>query len=124
MRIRTHVLDEGAAPLPVATKANVSELDFAKFGSLNLLVTKFPRAIPPYDFLNELKDIWEKGQIRPDAFIFLRKDQSGKISGMQGSGLQEDDDIAAINAVISAITLAAMAIGIYLVVMMKFFVYK
>jgi hypothetical protein len=27
-------------------------------------------------------------------------------------------------AVISAITLAAMAIGIYLVVMMKFFVYK
>ena len=68
------------------------------------MVTKFPRAIPPYDFLTELKDIWEKGQIRPNAFIFLRKDKSGKISGMEGSSLQEDDDIAAINAVISTIT--------------------
>ena len=104
MQLGIFVRGKNTAPHPVATKASVSELDFAKFGSLNLFVTKFPRAIPPYDFLNELKDIWEKGQIRPDAFIFLRKDNSGKISGMEGSSVQEDDDIATINAVISMIT--------------------
>jgi hypothetical protein len=86
------------------TKASMSALDFDNFGSLNLMVTKFPRDIPPYDFLNELKDIWEKGQIRPNAFIFLRKDKSGKISGMEGSSLQEDDDVAAVNLVLSTIT--------------------
>jgi hypothetical protein len=64
----------------------------------------------PYDFLNELKDIWEKGQIRPDAFIFLRKDKSGKISGMEGSSLWEDDDIAAINSVISTITSRSLGV--------------
>jgi len=104
MQLGIFVRGKNAAPRPPATKTSLAELDFAKFGSLNLMVTKFPRAIPPYDFLNELKDIWEKGQIRPDAFIFLRKDKSGKISGMEGSSLQEDDDIAAINAIICTIT--------------------
>lgn len=104
MQLGIFVRGKSAAPRPVAAKTSLSELDFAKFGSLNLMVTKFPRAIPPYDFLNELKGIWEKGQIRPDAFIFLRKDKSGKVSGMEGSSLQEDDDIAAINAVISTVT--------------------
>ena len=73
------------------------------------MVTKFSRAIPPYDFLNQLKDIWEEGQIRPDAFIFLRKDKSGKISGMEGSSLQQDDDIAAIDAIIA--TIASRSLG-------------
>jgi uncharacterized protein len=104
MQLGIFVRGRNAAPRPAETKASLSELDFAKFGSLNLMVTKFPHAIPPYDFLNELKDIWEKGQIRPNAFIFLRKDNSGKISGMEGSSLQDDEDIAAINAVISTIT--------------------
>ena len=105
MQLGIFVRGKNAAPRPAATKTSLSELDFAKFGSLNLMVTKFPRAIPPYDFLNELKAIWANGQIRPDAFIFLRKDESGKISGMEGSSLQEDDDIAAISAVISRITM-------------------
>ena len=104
MQLGIFVRGKNAAPRPAATKTSLSELDFAKFGSLNLMVTKFPRAIPPYDFLNELKAIWANGQIRPDAFIFLRKDESGKTSGMEGSSLQEDDDIAAISAVISTIT--------------------
>jgi predicted double-glycine peptidase len=104
MQLGIFVRGKNAAPRPAATKTSLSELDFAKFGSLNLMVTKFPLAIPPYDFLDELKAIWANGQIRPDAFIFLRKDESGKISGMEGSNLQEDDDIAAISAVISTIT--------------------
>ena len=68
------------------------------------MITQFPRAIMPYDFLSELKDIWADGNIRPDAFIFLRKDKDGSVSGMEGSRLSEDADVAAINAVIAAIT--------------------
>jgi hypothetical protein len=104
MQLGIFVRGKNAAPRPAATKLSLSELDFAKFGSLNLMVTKFPRAIPPYDFLNELRDIWAKGQVRPDAFIFLRKDTFGRISGMEGSNLQDDNDIAAIDTVISTIT--------------------
>ena len=104
MQLGIFVRGEHTASGPAITKTSLSELDFTRFGSLNLMVAKFPRAIPPYDFLKELKDIWEKGQIRPDAFFFLRKDKSGKVLGIQGGGLQEDDDVAAINALISMIT--------------------
>jgi hypothetical protein len=82
----------------------VSDIDFEKFGSFNLLVIRFPRTLMPYDFLTELKDIWADGNIRPDAFIFLRRDKDGSISGMEGSCLNDDADVAAINAVIAAIT--------------------
>jgi uncharacterized protein len=82
----------------------LSKIDFERFGSLNLMITQFPRAIMPYDFLTELKEIWADGNIRPDAFICLRRDKDGSISGMEGSRLNEDADVAAINAVIAAIT--------------------
>ena len=110
MQLGIFVRGKNTGPRAAATKTGLSEMDFAKFGSLNLMVTKFPRAIPPYDFLNGLKDIWETGQIRPDAFIFLRKDDSGNISGMEGSSLQEDDDIAAINAVLATITSSSLGV--------------
>ncbi len=97
-------------------KTGLSELDFAKLGSLNLMVPKFPRAIPPYHFLNEITDIREKGQVRPDAFIFLRKDKSGKISRIEGSGLHEDDDIAVINVVISTITSRSFGVALTLTI--------
>jgi hypothetical protein len=84
-------------------------LDFQRFGSLNLMIAQFPRIVRPYDFLDELKDIWADGNIRPDAFIFLRKDKEGNIMGMEGSRLQEADDIAAINAVLAVIV--ARSIG-------------
>jgi hypothetical protein len=54
-----------------AAGASFSTLDFGKFGSLNLIITQFPRVLLPYDFLDELRDVWASGQIRPDAFIFL-----------------------------------------------------
>ena len=82
----------------------LATLDFEKFGSLNLMIVQFPRVLLPYDFLDELKDIWADGKIRPDAFIFLLKDKDGNVMGMEGSRLQEGDDIAAINAVIAAMT--------------------
>jgi predicted double-glycine peptidase len=87
-----------------STGLGLATLDFENFGSLNLMIVQFPRFLLPYDFLDEMKDIWADGNIRADAFIFLRKDKDGNVMGMEGSRLQEDDDIAAINAVIAAIT--------------------
>lgn len=80
-----------------------SALDFSKIGSLNLIVTQFPGALLPYDFVNELRDIWETGIIRPDAFIILRKDQEGRITAMEGGRLQEEEDVMEINALVAAL---------------------
>jgi hypothetical protein len=57
----------------------------------------------PYDFLSELTPIWQSGDVRPDAFILLRKDKKGNVSGMEGGRLQDADDMRAVNAVLSAI---------------------
>jgi hypothetical protein len=73
-------------------------------GSLNLIVTQFRGVLLPFDFLDELRDLWGKDAIRPNAFIFLRKDQAGNVSGMEGSGLQEEEDLVAVNALLAAIT--------------------
>ena len=92
-----------AGKKPVAD-AKLSSFHFERFGSLNLMITRFPGLLLPYDFLTELQDIWSSGDIRPDAFIFLRKDKNNNVTGMEGSRLHEGDDVAAINAVIAAIT--------------------
>ena len=57
-------------------EAAVSRLDLGNMGSLNLVVLEFPGALMPYDFLNELRDIWDSGHVRPNAFILLRKDSN------------------------------------------------
>ena len=49
------------------------------------MVAQFPRILRPYDFLDELKDIWADGNVRPDAFIFLRKDRDGKSRGWKAA---------------------------------------
>lgn len=82
---------------------DLSTLDFSKMGSLNLIVTQFPGALLPYDFVNELRDIWETGIIRQDAFILLRKDQEGGITAMEGGRLQEQEDVMEINALVAAL---------------------
>ena len=84
-------------------KAAVSRLDLGNMGSLNLVVLEFPGALMPYDFLNELRDIWDSGHVRPNAFILLRKDKSGAIAGMEGGRVMGDSDIAATNAILAAI---------------------
>jgi hypothetical protein len=88
---------------------DLSTLDFSKIGSLNLIVTQFPGTLLPYDFVNELRDIWETGIIRPDAFIFLRKDQAGRLTALEGGRLQEEEDIMEINALVAA--LAGFGVG-------------
>jgi predicted double-glycine peptidase len=93
---------------PAKKKAGVAarkslEADFRKLGSLNLIITRFRGMLLPYDFMSELMPIWQSGDVRPNAFLLLRKDKDGNVSGMQGGRLHEEDDMRAVNAVISAI---------------------
>ena len=83
---------------------NPSALDFTKFGSLNLVVTQFDRYLLPFDFLDALQGIWQDGNLRPNAFVFLRRDGEGNLSGMEGSRLEHGEDILAMNAALAAIT--------------------
>jgi hypothetical protein len=80
-----------------------AKLDFSKMGSMNLIVTQFQGILLPYDFVNDLKGLWETGVLRPDAFFFLRKDKEGKISVMEGGRLQDEDNVMEINALIAAL---------------------
>ena len=96
--------DKPAERKAVGEVEDISLLDFKRMGSLNLIITQFRGFLLPYDFLNELRDLWKSEGVRPTAFIFLRKDKNGNVSGMEGSGLQEDDDAIAINAVVAAVT--------------------
>jgi predicted double-glycine peptidase len=82
---------------------DVSTLDFSKLGSLNLVVTQFDRYLLPFEFLDALQGIWQDGSVRPNAFIFLRRDADGNLSGMEGSRLEDGDDISAMNAAMAAI---------------------
>ena len=103
MRLGIFIRGEKPAQPQRFKDVDISKLDFSKIGSLNLIVTQFPGALLPYDFVNELRAIWETGLIRPDAFIILRKDQEGRITAMEGGRLQEDEDVMEINALVAAI---------------------
>jgi len=93
---------------PAARKAaealNYSDLDFEKFGSFNLMVTQFRGTLLPFDLFEGLRDIWDRGDVRPDAFIFLRKNKEGKLTAIEGSQLRDEADMAEVNALIAAIT--------------------
>ena len=54
--------------------------------------------------------MWKQQGVRPSAFIFLIKDKDGNVMGMQGSGIEDDDEaVVAMNAILSA--LASRALG-------------
>jgi predicted double-glycine peptidase len=92
------------APASLAGEVQAATLDFAKLGSMNLIVTVFPRRVYPIDLLEQLKNLLDPGDVRPNAFVFLSKDKDGRLFGMEGSGLQEGADAAEINAVVTALT--------------------
>ena len=50
------------------------------------------------------RGIWQDGNVRPNAFVFLRRDGDGNLSGMEGSRLEQGEDIVAMNAAMAAIT--------------------
>ena len=104
MHLGIFVRGDKPAERSAVGEVDISSIDFRKMGSLNLMITQFRGFLLPYDLLNELRDLWSAEGVRPNAFIFLRKDKDGNISGMEGSGLQEDEDAIAINALVAAIT--------------------
>ena len=95
--------DRQARPEP-NRQPDPSALNFSRFGSFNLIVTQFDRYLLPFDFLDALHGIWQDGSVRPNAFIFLRRDADGNLSGMEGSRLSDQGDISAMNAALAAIT--------------------
>jgi predicted double-glycine peptidase len=92
------------APASLAEEVKLAALDFAKFGSINLLVAKFAGPVFPIDVLEDVKGLLDPLSVRPDAFLFLRKGPDGKVMGVEGSGLEDAADVAEFNAIITAIT--------------------
>ena len=90
-------------PTAKDAKTSMPALDFRKFGSLNLIVIRFRGYLLPYDFLTEVKETLKEQLIRPNAFILLRKDQDGNVSGLEGSNLEGEQEALAMNAVIAAV---------------------
>lgn len=80
-----------------------SGLEQGKVGSLNFMVTQFPGPIVPLDFMEEIKEILSSGLIRHDAIIFLHRDTKGRVTAIEGGGVQTDDDITEVNAIIGAL---------------------
>jgi len=100
--------DKCAAPRR-AREVDFSGLESGRLGSLNLIVTQFKGNVWPFDFWEDLKVILDTGTVRPDAFIFLRKDREGRLTAIEGGRVVEDDDVFEINTVIGA--LAGLAGG-------------
>jgi uncharacterized protein len=88
---------------------DIVSVELKTLGSLNIIVTQFRGFLLPYDFLNDLRGLWKSKDVRPNAFIFLRKDHDGNVSGMEGSALEEMVDAVATNAVVAAV--ASQSIG-------------
>jgi len=92
-----------AKPAAKDAKTSTRALDFRKFGSLNLIVIRFRGYLLPYDFLTEVKETLKEQLVRPNAFILLRKDKNGNVSGLEGSDLEDAQEAVAMNAVVAAI---------------------
>lgn len=76
-----------------AREVDYSALESGRLGSLNLIVTQFEGSVLPYDFVEDLKGVLGTGTVRPDAFIFLRKDREGRLTAVEGGRVVEDDDV-------------------------------
>lgn len=85
-------------------------LDFARLGSFNLLITHFDRVLLPFDFLDELREIWSGGQVRPDALILLVRCPDGDIMAMEGGRLGDESEVAEISLMLGV--LASRALGV------------
>ena len=92
-----------------STAASLDEgLDLAHMGSMNIVSIHFHRHLLPFDFLDELRGFDAAG-VRADAFVLLRKDAEGLVSGMQGGRIGDRLEATQVNALIAA--LATRAIG-------------
>jgi hypothetical protein len=104
LRLGIFVRGKAPAALPERTRDGHRELDLEKLGSLNLIRARFRGVLLPFDFMDRLRDLWGSGDIRPAAFVLVRKSADGEISAMEGGSLADDEDAPEINAVLAAMT--------------------
>ncbi len=98
------VFVRGETPAETAAPATERPVDLEKLGSLNLLTMQFRGELLPFDLMDELKGLFKSGDVRPAAFIIVRKGAEGEISAMEGGSVEGAEDALEINAVLAAIT--------------------
>lgn len=102
------VVSSDRPPARAASKRNSPrELDLGAMGSVSVMSIHFSRYLLPFDFLSELKGLLADDTVRPDAFVLLRKDRAGQVSGLQGGRLEPESEVAEVNALIAALATAA-----------------
>jgi predicted double-glycine peptidase len=82
-------------------QVDLSKLDFSKIAPLQRLFIEFKGEVLPYDIMEVARPIWEKGFIRPAAYLFLRKDKDGKLTAMEGGNLQEEEETIEVDALVA-----------------------
>lgn len=105
------ILIRGEAPRAPVAKATIDPrtLDYARMGSLNLIVTRFDRVLLPFDIMNELRDLAADALLRLEAVILVCRDEQGNVSAMQGGRLEEERDAAEVSVLLAV--LANRALG-------------
>jgi len=103
MHLGIFIRGERPAPAAVSNRTSLAQMEFGKLGSLNLMVTQYPGVLLPFDFMDELRDVWASSSVRPDAFVLVCKDMDGNISAMEGGRLEHAEDAPEINALIAVI---------------------
>jgi hypothetical protein len=103
MRMGIFIRGEKPAATQRLSDADFSALDFGSLGSMNLLVAQFEGYLLSYPFVSELRELWAGGIVRPDAYIFLRKDEDGKVVAIEGGNLEDAEDLPEVNALLAAI---------------------
>lgn len=98
------------ASTSTAGRTALGQLDFARLGSLNLMVTEYPCVMLPFDFMDELRELWASSAVRPDAFVLVCKDADGNLSAMEGGRLENAEDAPQINALLAAV--ASRRVGV------------
>jgi predicted double-glycine peptidase len=108
---RMGILIRGDQPVTSqqSSAGEFSGLSSGRFGSLNLMVTELRGGVLPFDFVTELEEVLTSGLVRPDAFIFLRRDENGGLTAVQGGRVAEDEEVMEISAVLGV--LAGLASG-------------
>jgi len=87
---------EGMVPAP--------KIDFSGLGPVSVVNVNFGRYLLPFDFLDELRGFDDGGT---SAFVLLRKDELGRVSGMQGGRVRDASDAIQLNALIAALAARA-----------------
>jgi predicted double-glycine peptidase len=101
MHVGIFIIGEKPAKAQSYGQIDSTKLDFSNIAPLHIAVTSFKGEILPYDIMQEVKPLFERGLIRLAAFLLLRKDKEGRLSAAEGGNLQEEEEVIEINALLA-----------------------